>query len=111
VACKVRDVLQDDVVRKVVAQDPKDVLEQAAPTWALKALLVPCLREGLAGESCAKNVVRRNCAGFDLANVAQGHEAEVSLVKGSEVFVNLAGKNATVAELIQCDVETTQPRE
>jgi hypothetical protein len=91
-----------------MAEDGKNVVEQAAPTRALKSLLVACLRKGLAGEAGAQNVVWRDGIWKDFADIAQGRESEVPRIKGAKSFVDLAGENALVTELAEGDMKPAQ---
>jgi hypothetical protein len=50
----------------------------------------------------------RNRLDANFADVAVWHQTEILAIKGSQGFVDLAGKDTLVAELSQCNVETAQ---
>lgn len=51
------DILDEKEVRFVPIYYSKDEVEEVPPLWAIKAQLFTCLREWLAGEPCAENIV------------------------------------------------------
>ena len=95
----------------MVRYDIQDAVEQVAPLRAVAPSLVARLREGLAGEACAQDVVRRDVPERNVTDVPMWAHAEVGGVELGQASVHLGGKDALMAEASQCKVKPTKARE
>src|SRR5260370_38385216 len=110
-ALQIRNVLKNDVLRLVMLEHPKDVLEKVAPFRAIEALLVSGLGERLAGRARTEDVVSGNAGNGHLTDVSARAHAEVFLVKSLQVYIELAGKYAVMAQALQADMKSSEPCE
>ena len=106
-AQKVWHVLDQEKARLVTLQYPNDIFEQIAPLRAVKSTLVASLREGLARESGAENVVSRDLLILG-TDVAKWLNFEVLVIEFGEVGIDLACEYAAMAKLRQCLMKTSQ---
>jgi len=62
-------ILEEDALGTVGVQDSQDLGEEITVSVTTQAELLSSLREGLAWEAGAKNVMRRNVPEFQIADV------------------------------------------
>ena len=82
----------------------------------LEAQLISCFGERLARKTRGKDVVVGHTSGNDLVvaevvNVTPSVDTEVDLVEGVQLGLPLSSEHATPTQLIEGDVEATQPSE
>jgi hypothetical protein len=78
---------------------------------AFESSLASGLGERLAGETRAKNIVRGKLLDLEFSDIAVRLNAEILLVKSREILVDLARKNAFVAERGKRPVKTAKTGE
>ena len=109
-------VLQDEVLRPLDAQDVVNLEEKIALIRVLEAQLVSCFGEGLTRKTRGKDVVIGHAPGDDfvaaqVVEVTPSVDTEIDLIEGVQRGRPFSSKYATSPQLIEGDVEATQPSE
>ena len=89
--------------------DPQDLQVQVPHVRIIKARLAPCLRERLAREARAKDIVLGYLPRVYFTDVRVALYTEISLVKRSEGSVDLAGEYAPVPEAAERKMKPAEP--
>ena len=111
VANEIGDILKDEEARSVNLENAYSIVDEIAPSRAIKSLLSACLGEWLAREPGTEDVVGGYGRQVKFAYVACGAQPEVLLIKERQRGVDLAGVNAPVAEGGESQVEATKAGE
>jgi hypothetical protein len=90
---EVRDVLHDDERWPMPPENPQDVIEEVTVSLASEPQLLTSLREGLAWESRAEDVMLGHGRGTQRTNVAGRSDPKVQRVEPTQFLVLLAGQD------------------
>ncbi len=110
----VRHVLQDEVVRLAVPDHLDHEVEKVAPLRTLQPLLAPGLREWLAGETGAEDIVLRHVVQLNASDVSSDRKRRlvfrrvvvvVSPIHLLELSVDLRRHHALMPQPLECNVE------